>query len=203
MEHFDAESWVDFVRGVGDSTTSDQISAHLSTGCAVCQASLETWMQVRLVADREMGYAVSDDVVRAVKVEFAAQGRTEPQNCVTGRLVFDSLMQPMVAGIRAGALAARQTVYEVDGLTIDLRVDAQPHTRKISVIGQIFEKGAARARLNDASVVLWTEKGLPILVSKTTELGEFQLEFEAQDNLRLSIQIAGRRPIRIPLGNLA
>jgi hypothetical protein len=50
--------------------------------------------------------------------------------------------------------------------------------------------------------MLWTEKGLPLLEAKTNEFGEFHLEFEAQDYLRLSIQMVGRMPIRIPLANL-
>jgi hypothetical protein len=51
-------------------------------------------------------------------------------------------------------------------------------------------------------VVLWTEKGNPVLETRANERGEFELEFEAQAQLRISIELAGRTPIRIPLANL-
>jgi hypothetical protein len=41
--------------------------------------------------------------------------------------------------------------------------------------------------------MIWTEKGLPIVSARVNESGEFQLEFEARDDQRLSIHVDGRR----------
>jgi hypothetical protein len=89
-------------------------------------------------------------------------------------------------------------VYEAEGLTVDLRIDTQPRSNRVCAVGQVLDKRIPGA-LGNASVVLWTEKGHPLLATEANEFGEFQLEFEAQDRLRISIELTGRTPIRIPL----
>ena len=202
MEHFAEESWADFVRGINRVEISDNIAAHLASGCAPCQAAFEMWRQVRTTAENEASVMVPEDLVRMVKMEFAIHDLKQPQNALDGLLVFDTQIQPLTAGIRAGAVTARQLVYEADGLTVDLRLDVQPQSTKVCAIGQILDKRASRSSFRDASVIVWTEKGLPILTTKTSDFGEFHLEFEVQEHLRLSIHIAGQSPVRIPLGNL-
>jgi hypothetical protein len=202
MEHFAEENWADFVRGTGALETRNKMAAHLSSHCESCKIAFEMWNQVRRTAENEARVMVPEDLVRMVKMEFAIQNMTEPKNSVDGDMVFDTLMQPLAVGVRSGAITARQVVYEVDGLTVDLRLDAQSQSNKFCAIGQILDKRVPRASFRDASVIVWTEKGLPIVTTKTSEFGEFHLEFDVQEHLRLSIQIAGRRPVRIPLGNL-
>jgi hypothetical protein len=202
MEHFAEENWADFAREINRAELSDNIAAHLASGCASCKAAFHMWNQVRTVAENEARVMVPEDLVRMVKMEFAIQNLKEPLNSLDGMLVFDTQMQPLTAGIRTGAVTARQLVYEADGLTVDLRLDTQPQSTKVCAIGQILDKRAPRSSFRDASVIVWTEKGLPILTTKTSEFGEFHLEFEVQEHLRLSIHIAGQRPVRIPLGSL-
>jgi len=202
MEHFAEENWADYVRGVIRHETSNDIAAHLANGCVPCQAAFKMWNQVRTVAEHESNVMAAEDLVRMVKMEFAIQNMAEPPSSLDGALVFDTLIQPSTAGILSGLVRARQLVYEADGLTVDLRVDSQPPSTKVCVIGQVLDKRAPRASFRNASVTVWTEKGLPILTTGTSEFGEFHLEFEAQEHLRLLIQIEGQRPVRIPLGNL-
>ena len=202
MEHFLESSWADFVRGVGKDSENQAIAAHLTSGCSDCQASLAVWTQLQSAAESENRFQPAEELVRMVKLEFEARKQVEPQDCIDASLVFDSRMQPLAVGIRSGAITARQVVYEVDGLLVDVRLEAQPRCNKIFAVGQMLDKQVPRASVQDASVTLWTEKGLPIQTTRTSASGEFQLEFEAQDHVRLSIQIMGRPPVRIPLGTL-
>ena len=121
---------------------------------------------------------------------------------IVAKLVFDTLAHPLPSGVRSGRVTARQLVYEAEGVTVDLRLDSQPQSNKICAVGQVLDKRIPRVSSSDASIMLWTEKGLPLLETKANEFGEFHLEFEAQDNLRLSIQAVGQMPIRISLANL-
>jgi hypothetical protein len=68
--------------------------------------------------------------------------------------------------------------------------------------GQVVDKSGTRVAPRRVSVILWTETALPLAETSANEFGEFQLEFAAQDRLRISIEIAGRKPIRIPPINL-
>ena len=203
MEHFAEENWADFVRGTGSSETNSEIAAHLESACISCNSAFNMWTRVRTVAANEVNFIAPEDAGRMAKTEFGIQARQEPQDSADGMLVFDSLTQPVLAGVRSGAVTARQVVYEVDGLTLDLRLDAQMNSKKVCVVGQILDQRVPRASLGEAMVILWNERGLPIQTTKTSELGEFHLEFEVQETMRLSIQVAGQRPVRIPLGKLA
>jgi hypothetical protein len=116
--------------------------------------------------------------------------------------VFDSFSQLAAKGIRSSGVRARQVVYEADGLTVDMRFDPKPPSSRVCLVGQVLAKGAPQAQLDNTTVILWTEKGEPIMAVKTTTFGEFQLEFEPQNHLRLSIEASGHRPVRIPLANL-
>ena len=142
-----------------------------------------------------------DALVRMVKQEFTARSEPETSPWVLGKLVFDSVAQPLPVGVRAGAPIGRQFVYEAEGLTVDLRLDMQPRSKTICAVGQVLDKGTPRAP-GSPTILLWTEKGQPVLETKANEFGEFQIEFEAQDQLRLSIEMAGRRSVRIPLSDL-
>jgi hypothetical protein len=198
MRHFSEGAWADFARGISASKTSADIESHLANGCSECSAACRTWKGVNAISAHEDSYSPPEDVVRLVKQEFALRQAPEPSQWSLANLVFDTLAQPLPAGVRAQGEGARQLVYEAEGLTVDLRIDIQPRSNRVCAVGQVLDKRIPGA-LGNASVVLWTEKGHPLLATEANEFGEFQLEFEAQDRLRISIELTGRTPIRIPL----
>lgn len=201
MAHFPEETWADFARGVSDAKTKSEINTHLASNCRICAPAFETWKRLNAIAATESTYCPPEDVVRMVKQEFAVKHAAEPAQWSVAALVFDTLAQPLPVGVRAGAARARQLVYEAEGLTIDLRLDTHPRSKRVSAVGQVFDKRHASA-LGHAAVVLWTEKGNPILETRANEHGEFQLEFDADQELRISIESGGRMPVRIPLARL-
>ena len=200
MEHFSEELFADVVRGINSNGHAD-LQKHLADRCSQCTHAFDTWLRLQSITAREKTYCPPDNVVRMVKLEFEA-GRAL-DFAASAKLVFDSLAQPVLAGVRsAGAAAARQMVYEVEGMMVDLRFDRPPRSSCISLIGQVLDQKAPRVSLVNAAVMLWNEKGLVLAETRTNGLGEFQLEFEAQNRLRLSIQALAGKLIRIPLANL-
>jgi hypothetical protein len=200
MPHFSDEVFADFVRGI-EVPGHKELLSHLASQCADCRQIYGIWHQLQLIAAREHAYCPSPAVVRMIQVEFEA--RKTPQHELQGSLVFDSLSQPVLAGVRsAGQAAARQMVYEAEGMMVDLRFDRPAHSKCVSLIGQVLDQKAPRVSLANASVMLWTEKGLVLVETKTNALGEFHMEFEAQNRLRLSIQASRGPLIRIHLANL-
>lgn len=202
MSHFSDEAWADFARGLDQSRNHTSIQKHLLQGCEDCAQTGKSWSMLRQIAAAERDYVVPEETVRLVKAQFQAMHRLRADHWTLGTLVFDSVMRPAMAGVRSGGVSARQVVYEAEGLTVDMRFDRQSRSHRVVIVGQVLARGASQPPLQDATVILWTEKGDPIMAVKTTTFGEFQLEFEPQDHLRLSIEGSGRRPIRIPLANL-
>ena len=201
MEHFSDQIWADFVRGTGNPGVRAELESHLAKGCKECGTTLKFWQRVQLIAAHESKYNPPEASVHLAKVEFVATRADETKE-ITATLTFDTISRPLLAGLRSmAAAAARQMVYEADGLTVDLRFDSQAYPNKVHLIGQVLDKRVPRTSLGDAHVMLWTDRGLAVVETRTNGLGEFTMEFADLDNLRLSIQL-GRTHIRIPLTNL-
>ncbi len=201
MQHFSEQAWADFLRGISESEMKANIESHLARGCCDCCATSDVLNRVQVTVANEKTYTPPESAVRMVKQEFAAANLPQ-QTSVLASMLFDTFAQPLTAGIRSGAAVARQLVYEAEGLTVDLRLDSQPNSGKVLVVGQVLDKRHPRVSPNGVSIALWTPNGQPFLHVGPNESGEFQLEFERQDDLRLLIDVAGRKTIRIPLAHL-
>src|ERR1700692_2730964 len=124
MEHFSERPWADFVRGISEPEISKDIKAHLAADCSKCKTALDTWGRVQKLASAEDAYAPPENLVRLVKLGFASRPVPQPRawtpaNWTLATLVFNSLTQPLPAGLRSAALSAWQVVYEAEGLTVD------------------------------------------------------------------------------------
>jgi hypothetical protein len=196
MEHFSEQSWIDEVRGL---VSSQGLPAHLATGCVNCASAGTFWQHLQLMATDDGRYAPPQDLVRLAKLQFAPNATADKWTSAIS--LFDSLLQPTMAGVRGGMAAARQMIYEAEGLTVDLRLDRTAPSRKMSIVGQILDNRVPPAPLVGAPAVLWTEEGMLVATTEANRFGEFQLEFEPQDRLRLTARVGGRR-VQIPLANL-
>lgn len=198
MEHFSEQSWTDFSRGVG---ASDGIKAHLAAGCLTCRTTQGFWFRLQEMAVAETAYSAPEDLVRLAKLEFSARQELD-DSWASANKVFDTLSLPLLAGTRSGNLWPRQVVYEAEGLTVDLRFERATPSGKISATGQILDNRAfGRNPLNTASIVLWTGDGQLVATTVPNPYGEFQLEFVAQDDLRLTARVGSRR-VRMSLVDL-
>jgi len=120
----------------------------------------------------------------------------------SARLIFDSLLQPAPAGIRISQLAGRRFVYQADSLMIELSLEPpQTDSRRISLVGQVFDSAKPERQLDILSVALQGPKG-PIAVALTNNFGEFQFEFDVEQNVKLEIESAANRWISIVLPHL-
>jgi len=199
MTHFAEEVWADYVRGIGQREATRKLSAHLADGCADCKTAERVWSRVRTFAAREAEYQAPADLVRLAKLEFMVDA---PEAHATwAGLVFDTAVQPLPVGIRGGAMHARQVIYESESLTVDLRFERKVSDSAISVVGQVLDRQEPLSWVSGAVVVLWTEKGRMVTKTEVNECGEFQLEFEPENQLRMSVITMGRKTLRIALGS--
>jgi hypothetical protein len=199
MEHFSQRAWADFVRGF-ETSDHRQIQLHLASACIDCTRIHNTWNRVHTAMLGESFYAPPAQAVRMAKVEFTARFSTaEP--AIFAKLSFDTFAKPAFAGVRSVAASPRQMLYETADLAVDLRFDRSPASKMVHVTGQILKKQETHAVVAGASVILWTSKGLPIAETTANGFGEFSLQFEPQDGLKLSIQAPGQGTARIFLAN--
>jgi hypothetical protein len=203
MDHFSEQDWVDFLRQLSQAEKSQEMQAHLQAGCPECKESFRVWEQMSGFAAKEGSYIPPENLVRLVKLEFAAADQAaQAENFSLADLVFNSSAQPLPAGIRSGAAGMQQLVYEKEGLNVHLSFARRQNSSMIFATGQVLDKHAPLAWLSNATVVLWSSQGKVINIVEANGYGEFQLEFEPQDQMRISIAAEGRKTLRIPLVNL-
>jgi len=198
VKHYSEQDWTDFVRGIGPASTQQEIKAHLASDCADCNATFAAWKKVYSIAKNEPSFTPPDNAVRMAKLEFAARQPSKASPWTLAALVFDSLSQPLTAGVRSGVSDSRQLMFEVEGTMVDLVLETRPDHGTMSLLGQVVDKGGARIAARQVAAILWTETGQPLAEATANEHGEFQMEFPAQTRLRLSLEIVGHKAIRIP-----
>lgn len=200
MPHFSEEAWTDLVRGVSSPNTKREIDDHLASGCLDCVTACGMWAKVFSIASNEASLAPPDYAVRMAKLAFPAS-EPAPGPWSLASLVFDSLNQPLTAGVRSGATDSRQLMFEAEGTMVDFVLD-MGQSGTVSLIGQVVDKHGTKVAPRRVAVILWAESGQPIVETSANEFGEFQLEFAPQDQLRVSVEIVGHKSIRFPAINL-
>ena len=202
MGHFSEQIWADYVRGVAQPKTSQDVETHLTSNCPDCTHIYEMWKKLYSVAANEPSLTPPDGAVRMVKLELAARQLPQARPWIMATLVFDSLNQPLTAGVRSGPSDSRNLMFNGEGTTVTLVLDTQSQPGTISLIGQVVDKSGAKIAPRQAEIILWTETFQPVAETSCNEFGEFQMEFKAQGRLRLTVEIAGKKSIRIPPLNL-
>jgi hypothetical protein len=200
VKHFSDELWADFVRNLAPATTALGMQKHIEDGCSKCEAVLKSWQGVFRIAQEESGFSPPEDVVRIAKAQFAAVAGVQQRRPV--RLVFDSNLQPVTAGVR-GSISARQLLYETDELYIDLRLEPQRETNRdrVCLVGQILDR-TSETRAAQGLKVQLLQGQQAVTDTATNQHGEFQFEYEAQDQLWLSIEMNTGKTIALPLMSL-
>lgn len=104
------------------------------------------------------------------------------------RLVFDTLLQPLPAGIRHLRPDTRQLVYEAPALTADIALERFPDSPGTMLTGQIMRTNSPQIPLNGVPVVLKGHQGqLGLMI--TNEAGEFSFELQNERSVSLEIEV--------------
>jgi len=192
LKHFTEAELTDFARNLVPADMRNNMQEHIETGCKKCSQELQLWQNVVSLAKEESGFAPPDDLVRVAKSQFVMSANLSTSRI---RLVFDSFLQPEMAGAR-GSVSARQFLFETDELYIDLRLDSQ--AERLSLVGQIMDRAQGKQAVHDLPISLL--KGtMQLADTKTNQFGEFQLEFDPSADLYISISTGKEQPIFLPL----
>jgi len=118
------------------------------------------------------------------------------------RLVLDTFLQPLPAGIRYSRLDTRQLVYEAESLTVDIAFERPRDSTRTTLLGQLMRTNEPEIPMNGIPVVLKSRKG-PLGVSITNDVGEFAFEFQNERSVSLEVEVSPNDCVLIlspPLG---
>jgi hypothetical protein len=104
------------------------------------------------------------------------------------RLVLDTFLQPLPAGLRYPQRSARQLVYEAPALAGDIAFERSPDSHQITLTGQLMKTNVPPVPLDGVPVVLRGQKG-PLGLMISNEAGEFSFEFQKERSVTLEIEV--------------
>ena len=200
MEHYSLDKWADFARQVIGEQERAEMQSHLENdGCTKCSEVLGLWQRVQDVARHEHSYQPPDSVVRSIKGTFALHGprRAGRAALAVAELLFDSARNPLPAGVRSTGTALRQLLYGAGNYRIDVRIEPQPDSRKVAVVGQVLNSAEPDEAIGVAPVSL-VRGGKVLATSVTSPFGEFDVECDLGGPLELSVQLPAKE-LRLPL----
>jgi hypothetical protein len=105
------------------------------------------------------------------------------------RLILDTFLQPLPAGMRNAQPDTRQLVYEAPALTADIALERAPNPARVTLLGQVMKTNEPRVPFSGVPVVLKAGKE-PIGAKMTNEAGEFCFEFDNERSVSLEIEVS-------------
>jgi hypothetical protein len=203
MKHFSTEEWVDFVNQIVATNQREIMQQHLAS-CAACTETVALWQRVHEQAIAERAYQPDSNAIRLAKAVFAGSSfAAVPQQKSTRNAIevlFDSFLQPALAGARSVVIGTRQMLYRAEPYQIDLQIEPKPGSNRLVVTGQLLEIGSSVLTATGVQVSLSNHRGNSVVVT-TNEFGEFSAELENSGDLELSIPGPNEQPIVISLRN--
>jgi hypothetical protein len=202
MKHFDIWQWADYARGLSGAVDRAAMDAHLSSGCARCARTASTFRNVSVIAGAEAANEPPEHAIRYARAVYSLfRPETVSLPRLLARLVFDSIHEPLPAGIRAQAGLSRHALFEAGSYFLDLQLDLQQASGPVTLVGQLADRGNPSA---DVAVPVWLMQEKRVVASTLCDrFGEFQLEYTPARNLSLSLPLreADKR-LEIPLSRL-
>jgi hypothetical protein len=202
MTHFTTENWIDFVNQVNSPKQQEAMKKHLGAGCKRCTETVALWQKVHNTAAVEASYQPPTADVRIAKAAFAAGSRTAQRKEKSSlvEVLFDSFLQPMLAGARSIGLGTRQMLYRADPYQIDVQIEAKPEGNRLMVTGQLLDVSSPGVVGRDVKITLSNHSG-NVMHTVTNQFGEFRGEIENTGDLELSFPGQGEKSMVISLRN--
>jgi len=188
MRHFTIEEWADFARNVALPGDAGKMQEHLGEGCGTCAQTLAIMKTVATLGAREASYEPPANAVRMSKLLMTTPRPEAVKTRVSEiwPLVFDSFMQPAMAGVRVALTTSRQLLYRQGDCCIDIRLEQALGTNDMSLIGQVLDSGELGSGPNAIPVELLSGEK-KIAGTATNSFGEFQFLFPVASDLQLRV----------------
>lgn len=192
MAPFDITDWCDFVRGVAEPDRDAELRRELESGKAP-RRMIDTLSLVAEVGRLDSTVEIPEYAVRVAKaagslarppVPSSGLGRFDPSRLLRYlpvSITFDSFTQPALAGTRKLQASDRRLSAVGEGYSLDLRLEQDPETHSLVVVGQLVQ----RAPNLDAEAEVSPAQDIPVLAlegdrivgrTRTGPLGEFEAE---------------------------
>jgi hypothetical protein len=205
MKTYNFEMWADYVRGLTSPELTQEMLSTLASGDRANQRLFELASGVANASSWLKAPDVPRDTVqRAVALFTPVETESLFQlPAIAMQLVFDSLRQPMTQGLRAQGELCRETIHEADGYQLSVRLEHEPGTDFVAVVGQLLPNETESRSVAHRPVFVFSKDKL-VARTISSGSGEFQMAFPSRSPLRLVLTLDNpERRIELPLDSAA
>ena len=198
MNHFTLGEWTDFVRKLKGRSATAQMQQHLDQGCRQCLKVVRIWKDLFAFMSNERRWSPPDRALRSVRGYYSSlkAGKRESRVAAIARLLFDSFLEPVPAGLRSSQSSPRQLVYSAGSLLIDLRLERR--VGRISIVGQAQRRSPSGRRIAPTEVLL-VQESKRVARTRCNQFGEFQFSLRSEAGEHVSIILKGPKTFVVPL----
>jgi hypothetical protein len=189
MTHFSVEAWTDFVRQMIPEASQVPMREHRDA-CRECAAIEKALRSVVELATREPEYLPPPSAVRCAKALYRVQPPAREPNWTmqVARLILPSWQEPLMQGVRGGAIPMHHLLYQRGTTLLDMRLEPRAERGLVTMTGQITDPAKSDAAFGRRPVVVL--KGREEMArTETNQFGEFQLEFRPGEDLILVVDL--------------
>lgn len=191
MTHHDLGAWSDFVRGLVSTEARSAMLAHLNT-CDACRRAVAQLKQVAAVAQADRMLTPPAHLLRWGRALFSTPRPAGARALLRARLVYDSLAAPAPNGLRSVARISRHALYEAGTFALDLRLEYERGSSRVTLTGQLLDRQAPDRRFTNVVVQLARGR-TEVARTSCNRFGEFQVAYEPARRMRLYVVDGGRR----------
>ena len=174
MDHLEPGRLADYARGLLIGNERLEIERHVGE-CRECGQSVALFRRVR---DSARNVAVPPDLVAAAKALYIQSGRqwTPLLRRVVAKLVSRDPGGLQLAEVRSVQPAAYHFMYRWNDYCMDLKLDKEPESASVSLLGQIVNERTPDTPVGGIPVTLTAGERV-IAETRCNSRGEFCIEF--------------------------
>jgi hypothetical protein len=138
--------------------------------------------------------------VRIAKAAFAGGGLGSQKKRSESRVkvLFDSFLQPVLAGVRSAGAGTRQMLYRADPYQIDVQLEMKPSANRVVVTGQLLNLSNPKVIAAGTRILVSNMQG-DVVHAVANQFGEFSGEVKNSGDLQLTFATPSGEPIVISL----
>ncbi|MEE8523150.1 MAG: hypothetical protein V3T72_04405 [Thermoanaerobaculia bacterium] len=202
MKRYDITHWADLVRGIAEPEDELAMRTLLAAASTRDRRDEELLRRVATVGYQESVGQVPASAVRIAKALGSVRRTRSSERRLPFRILFDSLGQPAVAGVRGSQPSDRHLVVEAGDFVVDVRFEPGEPSRLggasgAAVTGQVLRREDSQPLAETAVLVLAGDEAVG--ASLTSDSGEFQADGLPDGPLDLWVRVGRDQSIGFPL----
>ena len=188
MRHVTVEDLINYLDGRPTDVEKLTLETHLTT-CADCKELKQEFQALTQRLREDSSFEPPADLVQWGVSLFQPVMQPESKGSVRkiiAALVFDTLDQPMLAGVRRMGAPPRQLLFRAGDVDVDVKIESMEANDRITLVGQVL---SGASKFFDNTPVKLESHGIVRYRTTTNVVGEFSFDEVPKDTYHLSVDL--------------